>query len=177
MPKVLDGIERIESLKYDLSLHPFLNQIAKERELETGEYSAGSITFRVMQKYQIRSWLKPVLANFLDIGVVDASLAEDPVRICKDNAYADTHLVLAHDLTLPILKRYLDDNWTSNIRPRMHPFKTERHTVEAFPKLRQDIYNEYLNKRASGMTIRAIAYKYNVSESTVKRIITVKKKS
>lgn len=172
MAKLPYGIERIEALRYDVRFPKFLDFLQRDRILPAKEM-AGSI----MIEFNIKSWLEPVLIHFLETDSIDNSLAEAPVRFHRDNVYADLHLVLAPDITQPILKEFITKNWSSSIKPRVSPFPYERHTVASFPERDQKIYETYLNRKKLGLTITGVALRYHVSESTVKRIVRVKKKA
>lgn len=172
MAKLPYGIERIEALKHDAKLPKFIDFLQVDG-VRPAKEMAGSI----MIEFNIKSWLKPVLIHFLETGFIDSSLAEAPVRLHRDNVYADLQLVLAPDITQPILKEFITKNWSSKIKPRVSPFPYERHTVASFPDRDQKIYETYLNRKKLGLTIVGVALMYHVSESTVKRIVRVKKEA
>lgn len=172
MAKLPHGIEKIEALKYDAKFPKFIHFLKSEWKVPEERMAS-----YVMSEFRIKSWLEPVLAHYLETGEIDTTLANEPVQLRRDNVYSDLQLVLAPDITQPILKEYITKNWSKKIKPKVSPFPYERQTVTSFPERDQSILNDYLIRKKLGLTIRGIAYKYSVSESTVKRIVRVKKKA
>lgn len=173
MAKLPYGIERIEALKYKPGFFEYVAGLREEHGLSISQAAA-----QIRVEFGIKTWLKPVLVHFLESGgEIDSTLADEPVKVMKDGVYGPAHLILAQDITQPILKEYITQNWTTTIKPAVSLLPNSRHTLTDFPERDEKIYQEYLNRKKTGRTITGIAYRYNVSESTVKRIVRVKKKS
>lgn len=170
--KQVYGIDKIEALKFDNSYKVYIGRLLKDEDMPLSTAATN-----VMAEYRIKSWLKPVVMRFIETGKIDPSLSLEPVRVERDGVYGDTKLVLAHDITQPILKQFINDNWSNKIQPKVNVLPKERHTVQLHPERDKKIFDEYLQRHNTGYTVRAIAYKYNVSESTVKRIVRSKKKA
>lgn len=173
MAKLPYGIERIEALKYKPGFFEHVADLQERHGLSVSQTAA-----QIMAEYGIKTWLRPVLLHFIETGgEIDPTLADEPVKITKDGIYGPAHLILAQDITQPILKEYITKNWTAKIKPAVSLLPNSRHTPEDFPERDEKIYQEYLERKKTGRTIIGIAYRYNVSESTVKRIVRVKKRA
>lgn len=170
--KQVYGIDKIEALKFDDSYKAYIGKLLRDEDM-----SLSVVATNLMAEYRIKSWLKPVVMHFIETDEIDPSLSLEPVRIERDGVYGEAKLVLAHDITQPILKQFINDNWSKRIRPKASLLPKERHTVQMHPERDQAAYLEYVNRRSTGYTIRAIANKYNMSESTLKRIIRSKKEA
>lgn len=168
MAKLPYGIEKIEALQYEEELFTYVEALQAREGL-----SIRQVVPIIMGKYRIRSWLRPVLLHYLQTKTIDASLALEPVGIERESVYGGARLILPHDITQPILKDYITKNWTSKIKPVVNPVANERHTIRQFPDRDQKIYADY----QKGTSVTSIAFKYSISESTVKRIIKFKKEA
>lgn len=125
------GIEKIEQLEYDAKFKERLHDLV---DLSNMSYSDAALN--LMSEYDIKSWLKPLFVHYIQTGIIDETLAEDPVKVERTSIYQDIRLVLPMDITQPILKDFITKGWAKKIAPRLSPFGRERYTAEQFPELK-----------------------------------------
>ncbi len=131
----------------------------------------------LVQKYKIWSWLSPVVEHYLMTGEVNVELANDPVNLRKDHFAQPLSLVLAPDITQPVLREFITDNWAEVIKPNLNGIPKGRENRPLFPGRDDKVFEDYENRAKTGLTIDGIAMKYSISSRTVNRIVSDRKKS
>lgn len=170
---ITDPVGRLRSLRSDEKFNEFIDAYAPD-----GVYTINEWADMTVGIFGLKSWIQPVVANYIGTGQIDASLADEPVQIESSGAknLGDTKLVLAPDITQPELKDFINRKWSELIKPHLYDLPYEKHRAPLNTQRNENIYRDYINRKSLVLNIDGIAFRYNISTSTVDRIIASKKK-
>lgn len=170
--RISKDIDKLHALLND---NEFQDYVKSFRE-DNGPYTAEGWAELMVGVFVLKSWLIPVVAHYLSTDRVVDSLADMPVNIESSAIEGPLKLVLAPDITQPELKEWIDVNWAKRIKPLLDELPEKRYTI---PKIKRDeaVYQDYLNRKKSGLNAIGISIKYNIHVSTVYRIVSRKKKN
>lgn len=162
------GIDRFKDLLEDDDFCKFLDAYHKGAN---HRYSASEWAGIVVGTYELKSWLQPVVEHYILKGVIDASLAVEPVALEQDGPTGIIKLALAPDITQPELVDFITRNWSKNIKPGLDALSRQRLRASTIARDKR-IYRDYL----AGHSRTQLSSDCGLGLSTIDRIVALKKK-
>lgn len=168
--KSYKDLSKLTSLLSDREFQSYVSAYRESRNRNAQEWAE-----KIIGAFVLRSWLLPVVEAYLITGTVNESYIDDPVKVEPGDVDGSPKLVLAHDITQPILKEWIVINWSQKIKPQLETLPEKRNLV---PNTTRDesIYQDYINRKKLSLNVVGVAFKNEVHPSTVYRIISRKKK-
>lgn len=163
------GLNRLNEL---LATDPFILDVEEIRKLS--DFERVPHYGRILLEYKLPSTFYHLVAKYVEDGEIDENLIGEYVRLDTTNGVS---LKLSFDTTSDYLKKYINDNWTTTIKPALVSISGEKRRANSsyFPERDRAAVKDFLNRKSSGMTVAKIAAKHGISESQLRR--TAKKMS
>lgn len=165
------GYRRLEQLLQSREFQDYIEKLRLQDEFQ--RIVAVNL---VLNKFNLLSKYGYLIGKYIEEGVVDKSLITEPIRVVQGNR-GTISLVLSHDVSRQEINQYLDDHWSTAIKPLLPGFGESIRQEIPSTKRDENIISDYLNKKRNSLTNQGIALKNSVSIAHVNRVIKRHKQS
>lgn len=174
-----------------LNNQTFLNEVEAARS--TTPLARPAMIATILMTFGVPSRYFGFIHHYVETKTIDKKLISEPISVVSDidrtaepttndpheewrlMQYSDSrgvYLKLSHDVTQPELKKFINDNWTKLIKPRLKRSARDKKRLGYvyYPEKDREIYDTYLNRKKLGLTIVAIQYRYGISRNKLNSI-------